>query len=121
MTTLDRYRARLAHGDNLERTSFFSDAVFAIAMTLLVIELHLPESIDAGFDAALLTLVPGAPAHYAVWDVDELVVAASHEGVQRWSTDPRSRVPALPDVSLGAELPACVQTVANGETIYRRA
>ncbi|ALG86783.1 amidohydrolase [Gordonia phthalatica] len=67
------------------------------------------------------TLVPGAPAHYAVWDVDELVVAASHEGVQRWSTDPRSRVPALPDVSLGAELPACVQTVANGETIYRRA
>ena len=67
------------------------------------------------------TLVPGAPAHYAVWDVDELVVAASHAGVQRWSTDPRSRVPALPDVSPGAVLPTCFETVANGQTIYRRA
>ncbi|MBM7369380.1 amidohydrolase [Gordonia hydrophobica] len=67
------------------------------------------------------TLVPGAPAHYAVWDVDELVVSASQEGVQRWSTDPRSRVPALPDVSPDATLPECVETVASGRTIYRRA
>lgn len=59
MTTLDRYRVRLARGENLERTSFFSDAVFAIAMTLLVIELHLPEVPDAEFDAALTTLLPG--------------------------------------------------------------
>ncbi|QRY64161.1 amidohydrolase [Gordonia sp. PDNC005] len=66
------------------------------------------------------TLVPGAPAHYAVWDVDELVVAASHAGVQRWSTDPRSRVPALPDVAPGARLPECVRTVAAGVTIYER-
>ncbi len=58
MTTLDRYRARIAHGDSLERVTFFSDAVFAIAMTLLVIELHLPEVPEAGFDAALAALLP---------------------------------------------------------------
>ncbi|MGB3604464.1 amidohydrolase [Gordonia sp. (in: high G+C Gram-positive bacteria)] len=67
------------------------------------------------------TLVPGAPAHYAVWDVDELVVAASTENVQRWSTDPRSRVPALPAVDEDARLPECVQTVANGQQIFSRA
>ncbi|WOC14079.1 amidohydrolase [Gordonia sp. MP11Mi] len=66
------------------------------------------------------TLVPGAPAHYAVWDADELVVAASHRGVQRWSTDPRSRVPALPDVAPGARLPECVRTVIGGQTVYER-
>nr|WP_221247440.1 amidohydrolase [Gordonia humi] len=66
------------------------------------------------------TLVPGAPAHYAVWDVDALVVAASHAGVQRWSTDPRSRVPALPDVAPGARLPECVRTVIGGVTVYER-
>lgn len=65
------------------------------------------------------TLVPGAPAHYAVWEVDELVVAAATENVQRWSTDPRSRVPALPDVAPGARLPECVETVAGGRTIFR--
>ena len=52
--------------------------------------------------------------------VDELVVAGSHEKVQRWSTDPRSRVPALPDVSPGAALPRCVRTVHRGRTLYDR-
>ncbi|GAA1480201.1 amidohydrolase [Gordonia sinesedis] len=64
------------------------------------------------------TLVPGAPASYAVWDVDDLIVAGSHAGVQRWSTDPRSRVPALPDVSPGARLPRCVRTVHRGRDVY---
>lgn len=64
------------------------------------------------------TLEPGAPAHYAVWDVDDLVVAGSHAGVQRWSTDPRSRVPALPDIAPGARLPRCVRTVRDGAPIY---
>lgn len=66
------------------------------------------------------TLVPGAPAHYAVWEIDELVVAAATEGVQRWSTDPRSRVPALPDVAPGTRLPQCVMTAVAGEVIYAR-
>lgn len=67
------------------------------------------------------TLVPGAPAHYAVWEVDELVVAAATESVQRWSTDPRSRVPALPAVDGDARLPECVETVAHGQQIFVRA
>lgn len=71
-------------------------------------------------DGVTGTLVPGAPAHYAVWEVDELVVAASHAGVQRWSTDPRSRVPALPDVAPGARLPQCVMTAVSGTVIYSR-
>ena len=64
------------------------------------------------------TLVPGAPAHFAVWEADELVVVGSPRGVQRWSTDPRARVPALPDVSPAADLPRCVQTFRDGVCVY---
>jgi len=64
------------------------------------------------------TLAPGAPAHFAVWEADELVVVGSHAGVQRWSTDPRARVPALPDVSPEAALPRCVQTFRDGAPVY---
>lgn len=67
------------------------------------------------------TLVPGAPASYAVWDAGELVVAAAADTVQRWSTDPRSRVPGLPRLDPGATLPTCLRTVHNGTTIYTRA
>lgn len=65
------------------------------------------------------TLSVGAPASFAIWDAEELVVAGSHESVQRWSLDPRSRVPALPDVSPGRPLPRCVRTVHRGRDIYR--
>lgn len=64
------------------------------------------------------TLVPGAPASYSVFDVDELVVAGSDAKVQRWSTDPRSRVPALPNVSPGAKAPTCVRTVHRETVLY---
>lgn len=75
----------------------------------------------AGVDDGVTgTLVPGAPATYAVWDVDELVVAAPDSRVQRWSTDPRSGVPPLPDLSSDARLPRCLRTVLRGRTLYAR-
>ncbi|MFC6012250.1 amidohydrolase [Nocardia lasii] len=64
------------------------------------------------------TLVPGAPASYAVWDAGELVVAAAADTVQRWSTDPRSRVPGLPRLDPDATLPTCLRTVRDGIPIY---
>lgn len=64
------------------------------------------------------TLVPGAPASYAIWDAADLVVAAASDKVQRWSTDPRSRVPGLPPLDPGVALPRCLRTVHRGATIY---
>lgn len=64
------------------------------------------------------TLTPGAPATYAIWDVAELEVSAPANAVQRWSTDPRSRVPALPRLAGDAELPRCRQTVHRGVVIH---
>lgn len=65
-------------------------------------------------------LVPGAPADYAVWRTDELVVQAPDDRVARWSTDPRSGTPGLPDLTPGAELPVCLRTVVFGQTVYVR-
>ncbi|MEV6277033.1 amidohydrolase family protein [Nocardia sp. NPDC051832] len=64
------------------------------------------------------TLVPGAPASYAIWQAAPLVVAAATDTVQRWSTDPRSRVPGLPPLTPDTPLPRCLRTVHRGVTIY---
>jgi predicted amidohydrolase YtcJ len=64
------------------------------------------------------TLVPGAPATYAVWDAAELVTAAPDSRAQRWSTDPRSRVPGLPPLHPGVDLPRCRRTVRRGRVIF---
>ncbi|HKS49175.1 MAG TPA: amidohydrolase [Amycolatopsis sp.] len=69
-------------------------------------------------DGVTGSLVPGAPAHYTIWDAAELVVAASDSRVRRWSTDPGSRVPGLPPLDPGAPLPACLRTVRAGQVIY---
>ncbi|MFE7551645.1 amidohydrolase [Streptomyces gardneri] len=66
------------------------------------------------------TLVPGAPADYAVWRTGELLVQAPDDRVARWSTDPRSGTPGLPDLSPGAELPVCLRTVVYGQTVFVR-
>ncbi|MFJ3671628.1 amidohydrolase [Streptomyces sp. NPDC090106] len=65
-------------------------------------------------------LVPGAPADYAVWRTEELVVQAPDDRVARWSTDPRSGTPGLPDLSPGADLPLCLRTVVGGRTVFVR-
>lgn len=65
-------------------------------------------------------LTPGAPATYAVWQAGPLVKPAADNRVQRWSTDPRSGVPALPSLEPGAELPTCLATYRRGEPIYQR-
>ncbi|GAA2811442.1 amidohydrolase [Streptomyces showdoensis] len=66
------------------------------------------------------TLVPGAPADYAIWRTGELVVQAPDDRVARWSTDPRSGTPGLPDLSPGRELPVCLRTVVFGQTVFVR-
>ncbi|WP_256107131.1 amidohydrolase [Streptomyces sp. ODS05-4] len=65
-------------------------------------------------------LVPGAPADYALWQTGELLVQAPDDRVARWSTDPRSGTPGLPDLAPGAELPRCLRTVVGGRTVYDR-
>jgi predicted amidohydrolase YtcJ len=62
------------------------------------------------------TLIPGAPASYVIWEADEFEVSAPSDAVQRWSTDQRSRVPALP--RLDGRLPRCRQTVHRGAVIH---
>ncbi|MGW5664229.1 amidohydrolase [Streptomyces sp. NPDC003758] len=63
-------------------------------------------------------LVPGAPADYAVWRTDALVVQAPDDRVARWSTDPRSGTPGLPDLTPGTDLPVCLRTVVGGRTVF---
>ena len=69
-------------------------------------------------DGSTGTLVPGAPASYAVWDCGDLEIAAPDDAVARWSTDPRSMVPALPRLAPDDPLPKCRQTVHRGGVLY---
>ncbi|MFI5606681.1 amidohydrolase [Amycolatopsis sp. NPDC051903] len=69
-------------------------------------------------DGVTGSLVPGAPAHYAIWDARDLVVATADTRVQRWSTDPRSGVPPLPRLDPGASLPKCLRTVRGGTVLH---
>ncbi|MGO4453797.1 amidohydrolase [Arthrobacter sp. RAF14] len=62
-------------------------------------------------------LVPGAPANFAVWEVDSLMVQVADDRVASWSTDPRARTPLLPALD-GAE-PRCLQTVSEGVELHR--
>jgi predicted amidohydrolase YtcJ len=69
-------------------------------------------------DGVTGTLVPGAPASYAIWDTGALDVSAPADTVQRWSTDPRSRVPVLPRLDPGDPPPRCLKTVHRGVVLH---
>ena len=62
-------------------------------------------------------LVPGAPASFAVWEVEELMVQVADGRVQSWSTDPRARTPLLPALDTGND-PVCLQTVRDGIELF---
>jgi predicted amidohydrolase YtcJ len=62
-------------------------------------------------------LVPGAPASFAVWEVEELMVQVSDGRVQSWSTDPRARTPLLPALDTGSD-PDCLLTVRDGLELF---
>jgi hypothetical protein len=47
-------------------------------------------------------------------------VQAPDDRVARWSTDPRSGTPGLPDLSPGVDLPVCLRTVVYGQTVFVR-
>ncbi|AVZ39392.1 MULTISPECIES: amidohydrolase [unclassified Dietzia] len=65
-------------------------------------------------DGTAGTLTPGAAATYARWRTGELAVVAADDAVQRWSTDPRSGVPPMPDLS-GPD-PVLRELVVDGGT-----
>uniref|UniRef100_UPI0039F09A3E amidohydrolase family protein n=1 Tax=Sinomonas sp. G460-2 TaxID=3393464 RepID=UPI0039F09A3E len=68
-------------------------------------------------DPLMGQLVPGAPASFAIWEVDELMVQVADERVQAWSTDPRARTPLLPALDT-ENPPRCLATVHRGASLY---
>lgn len=60
----------------------------------------------------------GSPAHLAVWTSEHVGVQSEAAGLSSWSTDARSGTPLLPDLSPGAALPQCRQTVRSGHVIF---
>jgi predicted amidohydrolase YtcJ len=100
-------RAAVHHPDPDQRIS--SRAAFAA---------HTRGGWRAAGHPELGTLVPGGAAHYAVWEVGDLIVEAPDDRIQAWSTDPRSGTPGLPDLRPGAPAPRCRRTVVWGRPVW---
>lgn len=69
-------------------------------------------------DRGIGTVSVGAVAHLAVVSAGDLVRPVVEEKVARWSTDRRSRVPLLPDLSPGAPLPTTLATLVGGRVVF---
>ena len=76
----ERYSSIFGQGRMTERVVFFSDAVFAIAMTLLVIDLRVPE-VDNGETSGevILSLLPG----FLAYVISFAVIALNWNGHHR--------------------------------------
>ncbi|MGE5123653.1 MAG: TMEM175 family protein [Acidobacteriaceae bacterium] len=58
----------------LERLMFFSDAVFAIAITVLILDIHLPEGGEAANDGELLSILVGLWHQYLAYVISFWVI-----------------------------------------------
>ena len=78
MSTWSRYQRLVARGARVERLVAYADAVFAIAMTLLIVELHAPEVPVERLPDALRELVPGYLSFVLSFAVIGLVWLSHH-------------------------------------------
>ncbi len=82
----------------LERIVFFSDAVFAIAITLLSIDLRLPDLPPGQSDASFLAALGGLVPSFGAFILSFIVIAAywiGHYRTMRYVTDPDGRFVAI--------------------------
>ena len=59
----ERYGKLFGRGEGTDRMQFFSDAVFAIALTLLVIDIKVPSEVEGGSFEVLAQAVPSIYAY----------------------------------------------------------
>ncbi|WP_421084090.1 hypothetical protein [Rothia nasimurium] len=59
-------------------------------------------------------IVPGAPAHLALWEITELMVQTPDSRISAWSTDPRARTPLLPVLSADVPRPHLLGLYRDG-------
>lgn len=62
-------------------------------------------------------LVPGAPAHCALWKVTELMVQTPDSRISAWSTDPRARTPLLPVLADDVSRPELLALYNSGQKL----